>query len=330
MYSGDYMGEVLSFDRRSAIDKYVIKALKNMIRDAKKIRKKNYNEIEESLFELDYLEGYIYNICLKIEKNGWKSKETKMKFLDHYSYLHNEYEFNSNFLFQEMVLALITDLNSKIIFNDNEYVGGIVNEIDNYIFENREVNIKKIGNSLSVLNNYSIKKTIQSDDKMYISSNIADVIDCVDQNYSIERILEIFKESNEIDNLDNGIITLDRIQNYCKFHTDLLFKIAESNENSDEKKLLGKYEDYNEVFNEIYALKHYKEKQKNVYIDMVINNIQSNESLINKLKFLRALTEVYLDYEELVNKLDYEHILAMVYFKKLKNDEKIYSGGGLK
>ena len=34
------MGEVLSFDRKSQIDKYVIKTLKNIIKDTKRIRKK--------------------------------------------------------------------------------------------------------------------------------------------------------------------------------------------------------------------------------------------------------------------------------------------------
>ena len=61
---------------------------------------------------------------------------------------------------------------------------------------------------------------------------------------------------------------------------------------------------------------------------MVINTINNNEeTLIDKLKLLKAMTEVYLDYEEIIPKLDYNSILAMVYFKKLKNDESIYSGG---
>ena len=299
------MGEVLSFDRKSQIDKYVIKALKNIIKDTKRIRKNNYDEIEESLFELDYLEGYVSDIVIKVEQNGWKNKDTKINFIENYSYINQKYDHNSNFVFQELVLAFITDLFPKIVYNEPNYVSAVVNGIDNHIYEDKNIDCKKILNYLEILNKTSIKKLVLNDEEMYSDHNVFDIIDCIDQNYPIEKIISIFSEDNAIDNLDSGIITLDRIQKYCQFHTDLLFRIANENEDSDEHKLLGNYDSYKAVFDELYTLEHYSNKDKTMFIDMVINTINNNEeTLIDKLKLLKAMTEVYLDYEEIIPKLD--------------------------
>lgn len=317
------MGEIVSFDRSSKIDKVISKLLKVIVKDIYKERK-NKDEIEDSLFELDFLERSLYTVMAKLEQNGWKNENTKRKFLDHYSYLFDTYEFNLNFVFQELYLVLITDIYPKILYNENKYIASVINGIDLDIHENHE-DINYIKDFLEVLNNQSIVNAVMSDDEKLNDDNIYDIINSFKEGYDISTIVSFFNESEEIEVLDSGIITINRIQNYYLFQTELLFNVI-NNSVSEEINNIIDYNNYINTFNEIKSINCYPEKYKTIYIDMIIKNINSKKSDIDRLKFARALTEFYFDYKDLLETFEYDTILSIVDLKMNKNDEKMKRG----
>ena len=317
------MGEIVSFDRSSKIDKVISKLLKVMVKDIYKERK-NKDEIEDSLFELDFLERSLYTVMAKLEQNGWKNENTKRKFLDHYSYLFDTYEFNMNFVFHELYLVLITDIYPRILYNENKYVASVINGIDLDIHENHE-DINYIKDFLEVLNNQTIIKAVMSDDEKLNDDNIYDIITSYKEGKDIATIVSYFNEAEDIEVLDNGIITIDRIQNYYLFQTELLFTTL-NNSDIEEKNNIIDYNSYINTFNEITSINFYPEKYKTIYIDIIIKNINSNKSDIERLKFARALTEIYYENEESIGTLDYDDILLLTNSKKELNDENMKWG----
>ena len=312
------MNNIIKFDNSINETSESIKLIFNKeLKNIKNLRKKFDENNGDIINDLDYLEGYISNLIVKHRDKNWKPKNTEKKFVDLYNSfnerLKDDDEVWKVFFLSEFIY--FSDVNSSLLNEDEDYINLIVTAIDTNLenFNISDTNtIKRIINDVrkNVIKN--LFKNIDSEDV----EKMVDIVEGIASGINLLTINGWYKDDNidyedENDNLQTGILTLDRVYNYYKKQEDMedLIKytsfyrnhdIDEEYDDSEEKRRMG-------IINSILLLKKYPEEYKLYYLDLA-RNINAKRLIDEELHEIIGLTSLYLKMGEQITEYDYEDL----------------------
>ena len=312
------MGEVISFNiEKSKYNDKVIRIFNGMLRKVNYIKNFGDLNMNDSLRELNYFTGYIEDLMIKHSNRTWKNEEIQK----HYLSMMNKYiddfktdKFNRhNIFFSEIVFTYLTDIYPSIVFEDQDFIRDLVSAFDNlmsfYLNTNKNDNRKKI----NILLNPSIKELVAKDDDIYRQDNFEDIMNQIDEGYTIPEIINLYKETDEFDkkiDLDEGIITIDRIHEHYLFQVKLLM------ESMSEKELMDKKYYIYHLFSSLKYLieiNDLDEAKKTFFIFMVNEKRASMKKenrvdIKEEIQFVSLLSDLYKDVDNDINRFSYNEI----------------------
>ncbi|MBO6195154.1 MAG: hypothetical protein J6O56_02265 [Bacilli bacterium] len=325
------MGEIIKFD--NSINKnnnQIMSIFKNEIEHIKNIRSKFSDEDEDIVKDLDFLEGYLTNLTIKYKEKNWKTESSQNKFINSYNCLKSDLKDEDDvwkaFFFSEFIY--FSDINSGLIYEDDEYIKMIINAIDNNM-QNFDINNSILINKIINDVRKSIIKNLFHNDENDETYKMVNVVEGIVDGFDLLTIFNWYKDDNlediyDKEDLQNGILTIDRIYNYYKDQEEIVSLIKEASFYS-EHGFDEKYDDSEEmlkikIINGIKFINNFPEEYK-LYFIQLVRRINSKKSIDEELYEIIKLTNLYLSMGEQITEYDFEdlnHYLDLVEVK-IKN-----------
>lgn len=327
------MGDIVKFDNRiSETNGEIINIFKTEINNIKTLRN-DFDEDDDYIKDLDYLEGYLTALSIKYEDKTWKSKNVQDKFIDLYNSfkdkLKDEDDVWKVFFFSELIY--FTDINSSLIKDNKEYVYRVIRGIDTNI-EDIGIDNKKLINEIivdvrkNVIRNLFIDKESKDEDEKMVN-----VVEGIVNGDNLLTIYSWYKDDNlEEDedlnkDLQNGIITLDRVSDYYIRKEELvnLLKYTDFyiNNKDEEEYIDDEHFRRMDILCKIDLLKSYPEEYKFYYLQLA-RKINSKKDINLELKEITELTDLYLTMGEQITEYDYEDLDYFVEMVGGKNENR--------
>ncbi|MBR3116923.1 MAG: hypothetical protein IKF36_03505 [Bacilli bacterium] len=316
------MGEVISFNiEKSKYNDKVIKIFNSMLRKVNYIKTFGNLDLNDSLRELEYFTGYIEDLSIKYKERTWKNEDIQKHYISmmyRYKDAFREDRYNRhNIFFSEIIFTYLTDIYPSIVYEDQDFLIDLVSAFDTsfsyYLNTDKEDNRKKV----SILLNPSIKKLIGEDEEIYRQENIEDILTQIDSGLTIPEIINLFKESDEMDrriNLDEGIITIDKIHEHYLFQTKLLMESLSEKELMDQKEY---------IYHLFYSLKYLieindlDESKKTLFIFMINEKRKSmkKENRVNtkeEVLYVTLLSDLYKTVDNDIHRFSIKEINSII------------------
>lgn len=312
------MGKIIKYNNNiNKNNDQIMSIFNNEIKNIKHIRSSFDEDNEDIIKDLDFLEGYLTNLTVKYKDKNWKTESTQTRFIDSYNFLKkdmkNEDEVWKAFFFSEFIY--FADINSGLIHEDNDYIKMIINAIDTNTEDLDISNSFLIKEIINDVRKPIIKRLFQKkeEDETYKMIN---VIEGIIDGFDLLTIFNWYKDDNleedyEKEDLQNGILTIDRIYNYYKEQEEIISLIKEATFYSKHS-LDEKYDDSEDVFkikiiNSIKLIKKFPEEYKFYYIQLV-RRINSRKLIDQELYELIELTNLYINMGDQITEYDFEDL----------------------
>lgn len=314
------MGKIVPFCRRANGDENVKFILLRIKRNLDKFLTNNNCFKDDKRF-IEMFSSTIKTIVEKLDINGWKSPGIKKRFVDVYNYI-NSNACDDDFLeqydkmFYDIILVSMTNIYPYILDHKDEYLYGIIKGINQTSRYSSIQDPLLMREFLKVLDNRKLMQLIMIDGEDLIPDNVEDVCNFVLSGTELKDIINIYESPDgSVDDINKGIVTIDRIKNYYNYITDLVYSHElEVTDNKDAKEnLLADYNDYKNTFDRIEELRFMDEKSQLNYIYYVsqIRGKISN-SIFDELSEIQALTNLYLTYKSQLFGINSDAILPLV------------------
>ena len=313
------MGDIVKFDNRiSDTNNDILNIFKTEINNIKNLRS-DFDDDDFFVEEFDYLEGYLSNLLLTYKNRNWKSKNVQERFIELYDNMKNKLKEDDEvwkaFFFSELIY--FTDINSSLINNNDDYVYMVVKGIDSNIEDIGIDNKNLISNIINSVDKKVIKNLFankESDEDEYKMINVVEGIvnkDSLLTIYSWYKDDNLDKDENISKDLQNGIITFDRIYDYYIEQEEFvnLMNFANFyNANKDEDEYID--DDHfrrMDIINKIRSLKSFPEEYKFYYLQLA-RKINSKKDINRELVEITELTDLYLTMGDQITEYDYEDL----------------------
>ena len=280
-----------------------------------------FNEINKSIEDMkiknkDIIDDYIINlfkyfdiVFKKVSINKWKYVNYE-KFIEKFKlFLHND-DF-VNLLYCIEFIKIYDVVGSRLLNLSDEYLKLFVKSIS--IYEDLDISLyKKIYEylSLQIIKNIIDKKDTFKN-KLNTVINIIELIECGYDPITINML-----ENNcieELDNLDIGIITIDRIYNY---YINQVTGLINLNNNIISKNIVNN-------INKILLIKSYSNMAQNKFIELIKEIRKCSKSLIEQLTLISNLIEIFLYLDKKIEKISIDSLYSILFDKKAINDDTI-------
>lgn len=301
-----------------------IKAIFELVSsELEEVRKKHWLEMDDEDYEL--LEENFKNIKSNIKYDKWLPLYNQKKFVDSFNNLYkipktneeNYYELYDK-VFMELEFITICNLDDYILKNDIERIKLIVHGIAQGI---EEIDLKFLPKYVRDLSDSRLDKYLDEetsfDDKRDF---MADISSCLAEHLPLDYLLKIKEESKnvvseEVDDLDNGILTINRVKNFYltgaynlnNFFNDIISEITINN-----LKIMDKINDYD-----------YDSKDK--FLDLVRHIRRKNDGLVDSINYVGELTHMFITNKDKIGELDVSTLLLMLKLDHESIDDRIKS-----
>lgn len=314
------MGEVIPFKiEQSKYNSRILRIFNKISKRVKYAKNANLGDYNDSMNELNFLDGYLSNLIVKY-KDGktWKNEKVQKKYIS----MINDYEFDFkedpdnrvNIVYYELILTYLFDICPLLYKEDKYTLRDLVSAFDSDLSEHLETNSKVNREKIKVLFNPLIQELIHMDEDIYITKNMEDILKLYEEGQTIPQILSLYKESEQEEEsitLDKGIITIDRIHDYYVFQNNMFINILKSsNATVDEK-----YYRYFDSLGYLYSIDKLDEKPKLYFIALINDLRKHNYSLDKELEFVANLSDFYKYYNDSINSFDMPTIKNLVYYR---------------
>lgn len=317
------MGQIIEFNNSLNSTNYKIKEIfKETLDDIKKIREEDMkSEIGNN--DLDFLNRYIESLSVKAENGNWKTSAAEEKFIDCYNSFKQKNMDKVSKVFLESELIYVSDIDSSILNEDDNYVYSVVSAIDTNSESfglNNKVMIDKI---IKTVKNSTIKKIFA--DEKNIKRKMENIIEAIVEGEDILTIYSWYNSDNSDElTLDNGILTLNKVYDYYMnqaqgVHEMKTYSYQKTNENAYYED--AEYDRNISSISKILLLKHYPEKYKELYL-RIVKSIKENRNLIDQINEVVKLTDFYIENgENIVNFSENDIMLYMINGPEEKSDK---------
>ena len=307
------MGEIIKFDNSINNSNNRINYILNDSLKTLREYTNNLSDKESNLYkEFSFLEKYISDIESKTRNGNWKIKNIESKFINVYEY------FKSNMIDDELWIDMFlnnliyfTDLDSSILKENFKYldmiVSGVISCYDDIDISN-SMSIKSI---LRDVKRPMIKRIFEYSNE-FDSVTIQDIIYALYKGYNPLTIASWFKEDEEIknDNLEEGTLTLDRIQDYYLWQEEYRF-VSEYESNGDTEYVINKHEFNLSVLDNINLIEEFNKLYQRIYLELVKKSI-SKHNIDIEIRDIVRLTSLYLEMGDQITEFDIEDIIHYI------------------
>lgn len=252
-----------------------------------------------------------YDIYNKLKENRWDNKYN-IKFLDSFKEITFDDDIENKYINQMEYIRLYDFLSGDLFKLNNEYI-----KILMYIgFELDEINEEVYKSVINLLENHLIKESIDKkeefDEKLKI---LLDYIDYAEAGLNpIELAVSIINDKKEnqkesIDDLSNGIMTIERIYNFYinqAYFCRSLFETFPSNQIFDNIK-------------KIILIKNYSNIIQIKFIVLVQKFQEIEQCLDGRFKFMSDLVDIFLHYKEKIEHMDIDDLSNILFFKRIND-----------
>ena len=314
------MGEIVPFCRKANGDENVKFILLSIKRNLDKYLTNN-NCFKDDKSFIEMFSSTIKTIVEKLDINGWKSPSIKKRFVDVYNYINsnacdNDFLEQYDKMFYDIILVSMTNIYPYILDHNDEYLFGMIKGINQTSRYSSIQDPLLMREFLKVLDNRKLMQLIMIDGEDLIPDNVEDVCNFVLNGTELKDIINIYESPDgSVDDINKGIVTIDRIKNYYNYITDLIYSHElEVTDNKDAKEnLLADYNDYKNTFDRIEELRFMDEKSQLNYI-YYVSQIRGkiNNSIFDELSEIQALTNLYLTYQSQLFGINSDAILPLV------------------
>ena len=308
------MAIIYNFDRGNTVSNDRIKTIfEEAINNSKELRRKYKDDDFYVLDDLDYLEGYVSDLLVKIKDKNWKISKLQDQFLKHYE----EYDFNKEYSDEEwntfflLELIYLSDINPTLLYEEYYYIDLVVNSInsnfDEFGIDNKDMISKIINN----VRKPAVKRLFHTEEEE--SYKMDDVVDGIIHDTDLLTIISWFKnttlDSSDEDDLDNGILTFDRVFDYYQEQEELLdlnrFKDYRNNNIDEYEESIHTHNQI--ILSNILKFKKYSENSKFNYLEL-IKVIHRKHNIDEELIDVINLTSLYMQMGNQIDEFDIEDL----------------------
>lgn len=278
------------------------------------INKSIQNLDEEDLNAIYDLISYFNRVYESVKNNSWLNSFLLEKFYSKFNTITYKNDIYDKVLYQLEYIRLIDITKGEELKEDDEYIKLIVASLSNI----EDVNILTYNKVIHDLNNPIIKEIINKlesfDDRMH---EMIGIISLLFENKTCSDIKLLYdKIDGGIDNynLDINSTTIDKIREYYV------------------KKFLSFKENfyYNNI-EKIALIKEFSDSIQFKFIGLVKLIREYNHSLIEEFGLISDLVEVFLYYQDKIDKIDIDKLESILAYKHINDADiadvdKIYQG----
>lgn len=259
----------------------------------------------DELESLDFLEGYLYDLELRTKDNSWKTEAIENKFLELYNYFKTSFGkdvFGDYFI---NYFIYLTDIYTPILNEDKYYIELVVTGIIGKCKQLKLRDKNKVKSILKNITNPILKDKFNAKDDFDLAK-MNDIIGGLALGYNPLLISALYDtDYPEDDNLEEGILTLERIKNYYLSQEELRFYY--DIEYSDMDEALKKHYIIENILKYIPFINTFSEKYKRIYLN-IAKEIISKHNIDVEINDIVRLTSIYLEMEKQIEEFDIEDI----------------------
>lgn len=297
------MADILKFKNKEYIDKKILYLFKKIDKYIK-----GHDDVKENY---DYLTNYFYNVYEKV-KNGKWNDPSNLIFLNKLYEVTHEREKEDIYINQLEYIRMYDMLKKDLIKLDAEYIRMFLNIY--YEFGDVDVNVYKT--LIESFSNKMIKDSIESEKEFSKKADkildyaecIIDGINPVDYAVSLKNEKQVKEnKKEEFEDLENGILTIDRIH---KYYLNQAMSLKEFTCDFPTNDIMSN-------ITKIMRIKRYSNNVQIKFITIMQSYHKCNIGLIEKIKFMSHLVEIFLYYNEKIEKMDIDILESLLFYKKM-------------
>lgn len=261
----------------------------------------NIKENKEDLEIDDYykfLISYFYDIYDKLSNNEWHNY-SDLIFIDKFNKL----------IYEDKLFQCIYQLEYVRLYNilKDKFINLSIENIKLLLcvpYDFQDLTIQEYNKIIKYLSNFFIKNDINSETSFKNKVNkLIDCVDCMRKGYDPVSIL--FEEKEEIENLNVGIITIDRIYEY---YIDQAYRLRDLTNNLPSE----------EVISNIQKIKQIDKKYYNKFVELVRFCDFISENLIENLNNMSSIVEIFMRFSK-IDEVDIDELKRLLSYKIVNN-----------
>ncbi len=297
------MADIIKFKSKEYVDKKILYMFKKIDRYIN-----SHTDLKEGY---EYLIDYFYNVYEKVKDGKWDDSSNIIFLNKLYEVTHDKTK--EDIYINQMEYIRIYDMLKKdLIKLDAEYIRMFLN----IYYEFGEVDVNVYKTLIESLSNKMIKNSIDNEKEFSKQADkILDYTECIIVgNDPIDFAISLKNESQvdvkvktEFDDLSSGILTIDRIHKYYLEQAMLL------------KELIDDFP-INEIMSNITKTMRIKKFGNSVelkFIELIKIILESTNILIEQLKLVSNLVEIFIYYGKKIDKIDIDDLESLLFYKNI-------------
>lgn len=305
------MADIINFNEVKSEIKQANRKLKIIFNDVKNFteRRKKFSEYEY----YDILFKDFFVIHDKLKKDKW-SDPNNIDFLNKFERITYDEDKINKYTNKLEYIRLYDKFKKEILNLSDESVKIIFHLV--YVFYQ---NIDSFSEIIKWFNHPIIKKVIDSENNYQMKLDLAESLTetILEGNNPLEYAISIqnehkILEEEKTDDLTNGIITIERIHEYFSKQAFYLNCLLESSQIN--KQIIN--------INKMLVIRKFGNSVEIKFISLINIILESTNILIEQLKLVSDLVEIFIYYREKIDKIDISKIESLLFYKNI-NEKSI-------